>query len=203
MFKTMSISLRCFAFLAVLSLQACGGAPAAFTVSRESGPHYPGIACAPFARELSGIALYGDAASWWNQAAGRFVRGSRPVLGAALVFQRESRLPAGHVSVVSRILGPRQVEVTHANWVPGQLDEDQLIVDVSEHNDWSLIRVWYPPVHQLGAHLYAAYGFIHPPIITTRDDILRTARAAADIAVTSAEGRAPPTARRLMQRFQG
>ncbi len=192
--------LRAVGLLALLALQACGSAPApAFTASAPAGPHYPGISCAPFARELSGIALYGDAASWWDQASGQYRRDSQPVLGAALVFRREQRLPAGHVSVVSRLLGPRQIQVTQANWVPGELDEDQLVVDVSERNDWSLVRVWYPPVNQLGAHSYAAFGFVHPPIATTRDDITRTTPIAASVSLESSRGRPLPRARRMAQ----
>jgi surface antigen len=193
-------TLRMLAVMSALVLQACGSAPAPrLSAGGPAGAQYPGIACAPFARELSGIALYGDAASWWDQASGQYRRDNRPILGAALVFRREQRLPAGHVSVVSRLLGPRQIQVTQANWVPGQLDEDQLVVDVSERNDWTLVRVWYPPVNQLGAHSYPAYGFIDPPIATTRDDIARTTPIAASVSLESSRGRPPPRARQIAQ----
>ena len=105
--------------------------------------------------------------------------------------------PSGHVSVVSRLLGPRQLLVTQANWVPGELDEDQLVVDVSERNDWTEVRVWWPPIGQLGAHAYPAYGFIQPPVPETRDELTKTARTAANIAVSSATGRPPPRARQI------
>ncbi len=179
------------------SLAACAGSSGGVTASAEGGPSYPGINCAPFARELSGIALYGDAASWWDQAQGRYRKSSRPVLGAALVFQRESRLPSGHVSVVSRLVGPRQIQVTQANWVHNELDEDQLVVDVSERNDWSAVRVWWPPVGQLGAHQYATYGFILPSAPASHDELHMTAAVAAELALSSSSGRPPPRARQV------
>lgn len=35
------------------------------------------------------------------------------------------------------------------------------MVDVSPGNDWSLVRVWYPPVSGLGQTNYPTFGFIH------------------------------------------
>jgi len=189
------IALRCLVLLAPLGLAACGGASG--VPSASLGPAYPGIDCAPFARELSGIALYGEAASWWDQAQGRYRRAAQPILGAALVFRREDRLPSGHVSVVSRLLGPRQIQVTQANWVHGELDEDQLVVDVSERNDWSQVRVWWPPVGMLGSHAYATYGFILPAVPASHDELANTASLAAQLALSSSVGRPPPRARLL------
>lgn len=189
------IRSACLVLLLAGLLQACASAPHGGPTA--SGQIYPGIACAPFARELSGIALYGDAANWWDAANGRYQRANRPVLGSALVFRRESRLPSGHVSVVSRILASRQVQVTQANWVPGELDENQLVVDVSERNDWTAVRVWWPPIGQLGSHVYPTYGFIYPPEPETSEEIARTASVAARIAVGSATGRPPPRARQI------
>jgi hypothetical protein len=111
------------------------------------------------------------------------------------VFRRSSRLPSGHVSVVSRLVGSRQIEVTQANWVPNEVDEDQLVVDVSEENDWSAVRVWYPPVSQLGASTYATYGFILPDRPATHDELARATRNAALIGVSAARGRPLPRAR--------
>lgn len=183
---------------APLGLAACAdtsGPPP--SLSAAGGAHYPGINCAPFARELSGIALYGDAASWWEQSRGRYKRANRPVLGAALVFRREPRLPAGHVSVVTRLIGPRQLAVTQANWVPGELDQDQLVVDVSPSNDWTEVRVWWPPARLLGSHEYSAYGFILPPSPASREELETATPIAASIAVSSATGRPLPRARML------
>jgi hypothetical protein len=163
--------------LSALALAACGAPsrPPAASVSYRQ----PGLTCAPFARELSGVALYGDAADWWVHAVGRYDRSSRPEVGGILVFRRSARLPSGHVSVVSELLGSRQIHVTQANWVSGEMDEDQLVVDVSEMNDWSAVRVWYPPVEALGASTYATYGFILPPHPLTHEILARSARPAA------------------------
>lgn len=188
----------CVLLAAPIGLAACGSTSGtAPSLSATSGPSYPGINCAPFARELSGIALYGDAASWWDQSRGRYRRANRPMLGAALVFRREPRLPAGHVSVVTRLIGPRQVAVTQANWVTGELDQDQLVVDVSPANDWTEVRVWWPPSGLLGSHEYSAYGFILPPAPASHDELEQATPIAAQIAVSSATGRPLPRARML------
>ncbi len=186
---------RLVVLMAVLLVAACGS-PSQRLGNLSMGPssRHPGISCAPFARELSGIALYGDADGWWSAAAGRYARGPRPVLGSVLVFGRQDRLPSGHVSVVSRLLGDRQLQVTQANWVRGQLDEDQLVVDLSERNDWTRVRVWYPPVSQLGTHSYVTYGFIHPDRPATHDQLARATAAAARYALDT-RGRPAPRAR--------
>lgn len=192
------IALRLAVVLLAGAVSACAGSGGRQLAS--SGTSYPGINCAPFARELSGIALYGDAASWWEQADGRYVRASRPALGSALVFQREPRLASGHVSVVSRILGARQVQVTQANWVAGVLDVDQLVVDVSERNDWTEVRVWWPPIGQLGSHPYPTYGFILPPTPASREELVRATPTAGQLALSAAKGRPAPRARLLASR---
>ena len=179
--------------LIVAGLSAC--ASSGRYAGAGSASRHPGLTCAPFARELSGIALYGDADSWWEGAAGRYRRSATPAIGSVLVFSTSDRLPSGHLSVVSDILSRRQIQVIQANWVPNELDIDQLVVDVSEANDWTAVRVWYPPVNQLGAHTYEAYGFILPPGPATHDELARASRNAAVIAVGAAVGRPPPRAR--------
>jgi len=176
-----------------LALGACGTSPQTGPNLAASSSH-PGLTCAPFARELSGLPLYGDADTWWDAAAGRYPESSRPEPGAVLVLRRSGRLPTGHVSVVSRLLTRRQILVIQANWVPGELDEDQLVVDVSERNDWSEVRVWYPPINQMGSHVYPAYGFILPPRPATHQELVRATGPAAVYALES-HGRAPPRAR--------
>src|ERR1700679_4037978 len=99
--------LRFFAPLLAMAVAACASSPATGPNLAASSRH-PGLTCAPFARELSGIALYGDADTWWDGAAGRYDRASRPEVGSVLVLRRSGRLPAGHVAVVSRLLTPRQ-----------------------------------------------------------------------------------------------
>ena len=38
----------------------------------------PPSECVPFARTISGLAIWGDAVTWWAQAAGKYPRSSRP-----------------------------------------------------------------------------------------------------------------------------
>lgn len=184
-----------FPTLAAASLlAACGSSSRAPSSSSGASLRVPGINCAPFARELSGIALYGEAESWWHTAAGRYTRNEQPAIGSVLVFRRSSRLRSGHVSVVTRVVSPRQVLVTQANWVPGQVDEDQLMVDVSSGNDWSEVRVWYPPTNTLGTHAYPAHGFIHPRRPATYAELARATPIAARYALDT-HGRPAPRAR--------
>ncbi|WP_439577381.1 CHAP domain-containing protein [Elioraea sp.] len=146
------------------------------------------LSCVPFARELSGIELSGDAHTWWRAASGRYLRSGRPAPGAVLVLRGTRRLPQGHVSVVVRQTGPREILVSHANWASGAargaVHQNQLVVDVSRRNDWSAVRVWYPRTGQLGVTVFAAHGFIHPPRPRTPEEIAADVpRAARDAAM--------------------
>jgi surface antigen len=118
------------------------------------------VECAPFARALSGVALYGDAADWWQQADGKYARGQTPSPGAVLVFSRSGKLPYGHVSVVSAVVDSRTIRVIQANWVHGQVSVRQPVVDVSPDNDWTQVRVFWPPSGHMGASVYQTDGFI-------------------------------------------
>ena len=142
----------------VASLPGCGsGSRVAGSVGAATS-----LECAPFARRETGIALYGDAAAWWDQAAGRYARGPDPVPGGVLVFRRSGRLPHGHVSVVTEVVGAREIRVAQANWVRGRITRDEPVVDVSARGDWSAVRVWWAPGGALGGAVYPAYGFIAP-----------------------------------------
>jgi surface antigen len=180
---------RLAALLLAGGLSACASSHPVVGPNLAAASRHPGITCAPFARELSGIALYGDAYTWWAAAAGRYGRSAQPEIGAVLVLRRSSRLPAGHVAVVSRVLAPRQVLVIQANWVPDELTEDQLAIDVSPHNDWTEVRMWWPPTDTLGGHAYLAYGFILPPTPTTHEALRRAAHPAAKLALNDSTGR--------------
>jgi phage replication initiation protein len=50
----------------------------------------------------------------------------------------------GHVAVVSEVLTDRVIRVTHANWggSRGKVEENVTVVDVSDANDWSAVKVW-------------------------------------------------------------
>jgi hypothetical protein len=175
-------TLRLLPLLLLLALGACAGAHNA--PEPQGGATYRGLSCAPFARALTGVALRGDAADWWGEAAGRYPRTAAPRIGALLVLRRSARLPSGHVAVVSQVLGARQILVIQANWVRHRLNTDQLVVDVSPDNDWTLVRVWWPPAGRLGTHIYPAYGFILPDAALTRSALL----AGADPAARAASG---------------
>lgn len=71
--------------------------------------------CVPFARAASGIQIYGDAWTWWSQADGKYQRGHQPRIGAVIVFAKTSRLPLGHVGVISRIVDSRVALLTQAS----------------------------------------------------------------------------------------
>jgi surface antigen len=124
------------------------------------------LQCVPFARMISGIDLFGRAASWWHQAVGRYEQGSLPKAGAVLVFRAISSMRSGHVATVSRVISERIIEVTHANWSVirgrrGQIERNVQVVDVSPGNDWSQVRVWWAPHQGLGTRNYPTYGFIY------------------------------------------
>jgi CHAP domain. len=127
------------------------------------------IQCVPYAREISGIDLKGDAWQWWNAASGRYERGRTPRDGAVLVFGRQGTMRYGHVSVVTRVVSPRLVLVDHANWAPvrgagrGAITTAVPVLDVSAKNDWSQVRVWYHPIKDFGGRVYRADGYVYQP----------------------------------------
>jgi surface antigen len=164
-----------------LLLAACGSSrgPA------DAGNYVGGavaLECAPFARALTGVALRGDAADWWDGAQGRYARGNTPVVGGVLVFTRSARLPYGHVAVVSHLLERRKILVTQANWVHHRVTQDQAIIDVSPGNDWTELRVFWPPSGQMGTGVYTAYGFVSPGRRTTHEEIAQATPKAIRLA---------------------
>ena len=122
------------------------------------------LQCVPFARENSGIEIIGNAGTWWRSAVGIYERGSRPEVGSVLNFRAGGRSRLGHVAVVTKVLNPRMIEVDHANWSApsigrGRISRDMAVMDVSEANDWTAVRV---EVGQDGfGSVYPTYGFIY------------------------------------------
>jgi surface antigen len=138
--------------------------------------------CAPFARFFSGVKLFGDAYSWWEQATGKYAKGSTPDAGSILVFKRTGVMSSGHVAVVTQVLTDRIIQVTHANWSPigghrGQVEKDVTVVDVSPQGDWSQVKVWYDPSGDLGRTVYPTYGFIYQAAQSTRAAVAAVANA--------------------------
>jgi surface antigen len=123
--------------------------------------------CVPIARILSGIAIRGNALTWWGQAEGRYARGAQPKRGAVLAFKPYGSMVLGHVAAVSRVVDDRTILVTHSNWSPingrkGQIERDVKVVDASPDGDWSSVRVWYAPMQDLGTTAWPVHGFIYP-----------------------------------------
>lgn len=127
------------------------------------------IQCVQYAREASGINLKGDAWQWWSAASGVYDRGRAPKDGAVLVFNRQGSMRYGHVSVVTRVLSNRLVLVDHANWAPartsgrGAITTAVPVLDVSPKNDWTQVRVWFPPANDFGSRVYRTDGYVYQP----------------------------------------
>ncbi|NWH09459.1 MAG: CHAP domain-containing protein [Alphaproteobacteria bacterium] len=160
-----------FLVLAVFGLSACASSPdsAAPALGRYDGSGARVVRtgnpqqCVPFAREMSGIAIRGDASTWWDQARGRYPRSNLPSEGAVLVLQGYSDERRGHVAVVTELLDERTIIVAQANWLnSGEISYGTPIMDVSANNDWSAVRVWHIPSKAWGRRIYVAKGFIYP-----------------------------------------
>jgi surface antigen len=126
-----------------------------------ASPSSHGGNCVAYAREVTGIQLDGDAAAWWPHAAGRYERGQQPKIGAILVFKPSGNMRVGHVAVVSRIVGQREILVDQANWIPGRVVTAMSVIDASPANDWTSVKVI--ELHS-GTHgrENPTYGFIYP-----------------------------------------
>jgi hypothetical protein len=123
-----------------------------------------GISCVPYARQISGIQVAGNAWQWWYNAEGLYARGDVPEPGSVLNFRANGRMRLGHVAVVSQVVNPREVIVDHANWPGGGgrggVSHDVTVVDVSEANNWSAVRVELGRGGEFGS-IYPTYGFIY------------------------------------------
>jgi hypothetical protein len=123
-----------------------------------------GISCVPYARQVSGIEVAGNAWQWWNNAEGRYARGDAPEAGSVLTFRSNGRMRLGHVAVVSQVVNAREVIVQHANWPGGGsrsgVSQNVTVVDVSEANNWSAVRVELGRGGEFGS-IYPTYGFIY------------------------------------------
>jgi surface antigen len=131
-------------------------------VGEIARPDHP-LQCVPYARQRSGIALYGDAYTWWSKAAGRFERGATPKSGAVMVLSGYAGPNRAHVAVVRELVSAREIKVDHANWLDdGQIYLDDPVIDVSEDNSWSAVRVWNIRAGAWGGRVYPVQGFIGP-----------------------------------------
>jgi hypothetical protein len=128
--------------------------------------HHGGyLECVPYARQVSGISLSGNAYTWWNEAAGRYDRGQTPQAGSVLNFRANGRMRLGHVAVVQEVVNRREILITQANWggpgfVRGGVSSGISVVDVSPNNDWSAVRMALGHSSAYGS-VYPTYGFIY------------------------------------------
>jgi hypothetical protein len=127
--------------------------------------------CVEYARMRSGLAVFGDAKTWWARAKNLYARASHPVEEAVMVFAGSKRLKRGHVAVVTHIVSPREIIVDQANWQnKGEIDHATPVLDVSSANDWSLVRVWDIPSGTFGSRVYRISGFIAKELTTASRD---------------------------------
>jgi hypothetical protein len=125
----------------------------------------PGLQCVPFARSATGIEIQGNATNWWDSADGVYERGSRPEPGSVLNFRSIGRMRLGHVAAVTTVVNSREIEIDHANWggpgnPKGRIARGISVVDVSDANDWSAVRVELGRTGEYGS-VYPTYGFIY------------------------------------------
>jgi surface antigen len=144
------------------------------TASFSPGALPPPTQCALFAREFTGIHIRGDAWSWWQLAAGQYPRSSTPKADTVLVLRATAQLPLGHVGIVKKVVGPREILLTHANWGTDDptkriVHDKTAVIDVSPKNDWTQLRFWNAPAHAFGK-VYDAYGFIYPRTFTAENE---------------------------------
>jgi surface antigen len=90
----------------------------------------------------------------------------------------------GHVAVVSQVLTDRIIQISHANWSlidgdRGKVEQNVTVVDVSSNGDWSQVKVWNDPTHNLGSTVYPTYGFIYQDAVTATTAKIAAAQNAA------------------------
>jgi len=125
------------------------------------------LQCVPYARDISGISLSGNAWTWWSAAAGRYDRGQSPIAGSVLVFKQHGSMRYGHVAVVRTQVNSREIRIDHANWGSsriggrGSVTTDVSVIDVSPRNDWTQVKVWNNIAKDFGTKVYPVYGFIY------------------------------------------
>ncbi len=147
-------------------------APSAFSPASEDGfvanatvdRSAPPQQCVPFARRLSRVEIYGNANTWWRQAASSdYERVEHPEVGAVMTMLGYRTTARGHVAVVVEVVSDRMVLIDHANWLnSGEVTRSVPVRDVSEAGDWSQVQVWHVPGGHWGGRVYGVQGFILP-----------------------------------------
>lgn len=163
--------------VAALTLAACAGTPQIEELSNTGiDPAREALAlreaaelqskgqrvwCVPFARNVSGINIRGNAHTWWGKAKNSFEQSHQPKVGAVMSFRSTSSMPLGHVAVVSEIVSKDRILIDHANWHRNQVSQGMAVIDVSPKGDWTSVRLETNP-GSLGG-VYPINGFILPP----------------------------------------
>lgn len=138
----------------------------------RSGPR---LQCVPFVRNETGVEIYGNANTWWDQARERFERDDDPEAGSVMVMRGYRTDARGHVAVVRAVISDRVIVVDHANWMNrGEISRNVPVRDVSPNGDWSQVQVWHVPGAHWGGRTYNVRGFI----IGARDEAVDTQQAA-------------------------
>jgi surface antigen len=134
---------------------------------RQSRAGYGGgLTCVPYARSVTGMDISGNGRDWWHNAAGRYARGQRPQVGSVLAWPGSGGMSSGHVAVVSRVINARLIEIDHANWGGpgirrGTVMRNVQVMDVSDDNSWTRVRVQVGWSNENFGREYPTYGFIH------------------------------------------
>ena len=117
--------------------------------------------CVLYVRAETGVALYGAAGGWWDEAAGRYQRGQAPAPGAILVFKRTGHMRSGHVALVTKIVSPQAILVDHANWYHGTVTRGVPVIDTSPNHDWTSVAVMELRSGEFGRD-NPTFGFVYP-----------------------------------------
>ena len=92
-----------------------------------------------------------------------------------LNFRANSRMRLGHVAVVTQIVDSRTIQIDQSHWHANGISRDVSVIDVSQNNDWSAVRVAIGRAGTVGS-IYPTFGFIYPRadrsgrIVTARGD---------------------------------
>lgn len=145
------------------------------------------LQCVPFARRESGVEIYGNANTWWQQARDRYETSADPDEGSVMVLRGYNTNTRGHVAVVREVVSERLIIVDHSNWLnTGEITRDVPIRDVSEAGDWSQVQVWNVPGRHWGGRTYQVQGFIQN-MLTEAEQQRQAEQAAMQVQTVSAE----------------
>ena len=154
--------------VALIAASSLSGSPVQATAQRHHRVHGAHLAyvsrviqCVAFARAASDVALPGNAANWWQNAEGIYARGTAPEVGSVLNFRANSRMRLGHVAVVTQVVDSRTIQIDQSHWHANGISRDVSVIDVSQNNDWSAVRVAIGHAATFGS-IYPTFGFIYP-----------------------------------------